>query len=305
MNKHPLNKKEQRISYVAAFLFILAMVACAVLFEDSEIILPEIAAMAVALFAFREHFWMKQPEKIFILPSLTAIIGFGINLLEIPYALKLGAVLISMLLLMYGLKYSLAPALATGFLPIVSRAHSFSFIASILATTAILMAVVYIFRLNKGSERTSAIESRKLLIYFGIMGGWIVIATLLGYGHMAIVPPVAVVVYESLSMKMYTMKMAFKQTLVLFLSASIGVFLFLSIGDWILVAILDLLFMCLLLKVFGMHVPAVYAFPFLAFILPREAISVLPLAGLCMSVFSFGIILLYRQYNNTIISKFS
>ncbi|WP_343539747.1 hypothetical protein AB3466_14215 [Sphingobacterium thalpophilum] len=305
MNNHNLSKKQEILSYTAAFIFILLMVATAVHFADPEVILPEIAAMAVAIFAFREQSWMRQPEKIFILPSLTAIIGFSINFLEIPYGMKLVAVLILMLILMYSFKYSLPPALATGFLPIVSQAHSFSFIASILSTTAVLMVSVYIFRLNRGSERKSTIDSRTLLLYFGILVAWVGISTVLGYGQMAIIPPIAVVTYESLSMKMYSMKIALKQIAVLFLSASVGVFFFLTVSNWLIVSVADLFFMYLMLKLFKMHVPAVYAFPFLAFILPKEVISALPFAALGMSIFSFGIILIYRQYANKMISKIS
>ncbi|MFW2072477.1 hypothetical protein [Acinetobacter gerneri] len=41
-------------SYVAAFVFILAMVAVAYGLHDREIILPEIAAMAVGLWVYRD-----------------------------------------------------------------------------------------------------------------------------------------------------------------------------------------------------------------------------------------------------------
>lgn len=41
-------------SYVAAFLFILFMVAAAYGLHDREIILPEMAAMAVGLWVYRD-----------------------------------------------------------------------------------------------------------------------------------------------------------------------------------------------------------------------------------------------------------
>lgn len=48
-----ISKKETIISYTIAILFILAMVTAGVLLNDPEVILPEIAAMAVALWAYR------------------------------------------------------------------------------------------------------------------------------------------------------------------------------------------------------------------------------------------------------------
>lgn len=305
MNKIVLSKKEQLPSYTGAFLFILTMVGISQYLKDSEIILPEIAAMAVAMFAFREQSWMKQLDKIFILPSITAVIGFSINYLAIPYLLKLSIVLILMLLLMHFVRYSLAPALATGFLPIVSHAHSFSFIVSILTTTFLLMVVVLTFKLNKATEGKPVVDKRKMLVYFGIMMSWMLLTGIFGFERLAVIPPIAVVVYESLHMKMYSMKMAIKQSILLFLSASIGVLLFLTIENWLIVAALDLLCMFYLLQVFKMKIPAVYAFPFLAFILPKDVIMGLPLAGLCMSTFSFGGILLLRNYVGIVKAKAS
>ena len=58
-----ISKKETIISYTIAILFILAMVTAGVLLNDPEVILPEIAAMAIALWAYREPGWLRQPEK--------------------------------------------------------------------------------------------------------------------------------------------------------------------------------------------------------------------------------------------------
>lgn len=296
MNNTTLPGKTLWLSYLAAFLFIMAMVAGATYFDDAEIVLPEVAAMAVALLAFREKSWMKQPEKIFLFPSLTAIMGFGINLLPIAYLGKISIILVAMLLLMLIVRYNLAPALATGFLPIVTNAHNFSFIISILLTTFVLMLLVVLFKLNKGIVRTSSVDRWKMLAYGVIILLWMIVSWSFGHPQLAIIPPIAVVVYESLYMNMYTAKMAIKQSIVLFLAAGIGVLLFLNISNWLLVALLDLLSMFVLLRFFKMHVPAVYAFPFLAFVLPKDVLVDLPWATAATSVFSFGSVLVFKKY---------
>ena len=51
-------------SYLAAFVFIGLMVAAAYGLNDREIILPEIAAMAVGLWVYRDKQWLNQPDKI-------------------------------------------------------------------------------------------------------------------------------------------------------------------------------------------------------------------------------------------------
>ncbi|MEQ5323954.1 hypothetical protein [Proteus sp. fly-1008] len=110
-----LTQRQSVLSYTLAFIFIIAMIAIASFFDDREIILPEIVAMAVALWVYREQNWMRHPEKIFIWQTITALLGFGINLLSTPFTTKLILILASMLLFFLLFRYSLAPALATGF----------------------------------------------------------------------------------------------------------------------------------------------------------------------------------------------
>lgn len=59
--------KSSVINYIIALLFILLMTGAAVIFEDNEIILPEIAAMAVALWVYKSPEWVAQADKIFII----------------------------------------------------------------------------------------------------------------------------------------------------------------------------------------------------------------------------------------------
>ena len=60
-----ISKKETIISYTIAILFILAMVTAGVLLNDPEVILPEIATMAIALWAYREPGWLRQPKNLY------------------------------------------------------------------------------------------------------------------------------------------------------------------------------------------------------------------------------------------------
>ncbi|MBN2974159.1 MULTISPECIES: hypothetical protein [Sphingomonadaceae] len=290
------NRVEELLPYGAAFALIMAMVGAAAALGDREIILPEIAAMAVALWAWREQSWMRQPEKIFIWPSLTAVMGFGINLLALPFAAKLVLVLVAMLGFFAFLRYSLAPALATGFLPIVTNATHPSFLVSIGVTTFILMAGIFLFRVRSPADRRAPLAYRAMLAYLVTTLASIGLAAAAGYPHLGVIPPVAVVVYESLHMKMYAPRMALRQIAVLTLAASIGIALIALFESWLVIALLDLLLMTALLRLFGMRVPAVYAFPFLPFVFPTEALRLLPLATAMVSAFSLGLVLACRRW---------
>lgn len=295
MQSEKLTPRQESGSYIVAFVFIVTMVAAASFWDDREIVLPEIAVMAVALLAYREQNWMRHPEKIFLWPTVTALLGFGINLLAIPFALKLAFVLVAMLLFFALFRYSLAPALATGFLPVVTNATEYSFVAAILLSTFLLMLAVVLGKLRRTADRTSAVQMSILWVYGAIVLASMGIAAVLGHIQLAVLPPVAVVVYESLHMKMYSWRMVLKQTVVLTLSAAIGVTLFLLISNWIWVVVIDMLLMWGLLRVFKMRMPAVYAFPLLAYVFPPQSLTLLPVAALLVSGFSLSAVLLFHQ----------
>lgn len=283
-------------SYLAAFVFIVLMVAAAYGLNDREIILPEMAAMAVGLWVYRDKQWLNQPDKIFILPSLTAVIGFCINLMPISYLFKLVLVLCAMLFVMRMFNYILPPALATGFLPIVTQAYEISFLISIFATSFILMLGVVLFKLNQGVERKGNFDRRKIGVYASITLIGFALAAIFKVEAMALIPPITVVVYESLNMMMYSLKMYLKQVAVLTLSISIAVLMQLWIQDWILLTLIYMPLMFLLLKLFDMRIPAVYAFPFLVFVFPQDSVMHLPMASGLMAGFSLGCVYIYRTY---------
>ena len=242
------------------------------------------AAMAVGLWVYRDKQWLNQPDKIFILPSLTAVIGFCINLMPISYMFKLVLVLCAILLVMRMFNYILLPALATGFLPIVTQAYEISFLISIFATSFILMLGVVIFKLNQGVERKDNFDRRKIGVYASITLIGFALAAIFKIEAMALIPPITVVVYESLNMMMYSLKMCLKQVAVLTLSISMAVLMQLWIQDWIL------------LTLFDMRIPAVYAFPFLVFVFPQDSVMHLPMASGLMAGFSLGCVYIYRTY---------
>ncbi|WP_442113851.1 hypothetical protein [Pseudomonas sp. NUPR-001] len=290
-----LSPRENALSYLGAFVLIVLMVGAAAFWSDPEVVLPEIAAMAVALWAYRDQRWMRHPEKIFLWPSLTALMGFGINVLSIPYAGKLVLALVLMLAFFVVARYSLAPALATGFLPIVTNAVEWSFVLSIVLTSAILMAGVVLLRMKTSADRQSNVDYRMMGTYVCIMLLWLALAVFGGHPHMALIPPVAVVIYESLQMGMYNGKMMVKQVLVLTASAAIGVILYAVVQNWVLVVALDMVIVFLLLHSLKMRMPAAYAFPLLAFVFPQESVQLLPVATLANSAFSLGLVLLIRR----------
>lgn len=283
------------ISYVIAMIFIIAMITTSVMLNNHQIILPELAAMAIAMWVYREPGWIRQPSKILFAPSLTAIIGFMVNLLPISYVGKVGITLVLLMLLLRLIQSNLAPSIATGLLPVVIDVSGLAFVISTIVLTFILMLGVLIFRLNDGLEKKVKVQYKYMLIFVILNFIWIALVWAVGYSQLATIPPILVVVYESLQMPKYNGKVAFNQGLVLTVSATVGTLLYFAIDSIILVTLIDMILMYFILRIVGVRIPAVYAFPLLPFIFPDKIVAILPLASLITCAFLFGSVLTYKK----------
>ncbi|HCA17773.1 MAG TPA: hypothetical protein DEO64_11635 [Alcaligenes faecalis] len=58
---------------------------------------------------------------------------------------------------------------------------------------------------------------------------------------------------------------------------------------------IDILLMWGLLRLFKMRMPAVYAFPLLAYVFPEQSLSLLPVAALLVSGFSLSAVLMFHK----------
>ena len=90
------------------------------------------------------------------------------------------------------------------------------------------MLGVLLFKLNNGLERKVKIQYKYMVVFLLLNFVWISLCWITGYEQLAVIPPILVVVYESLQKPMYNEKMAFKQILVLTTSATVGTLLYFS-----------------------------------------------------------------------------
>lgn len=201
-----VSNKNTVISYVIAFALILLMVTTAMLLDDREVILPEIAAMAVAMWVYRESGWIRQPSKIFLAPSITAAIGFSVNQLDMTYVEKVILTTALIMLILRLIQSNLAPSIATGLLPLVMNATEWTFILSVIVFTLILMFGVLVFGLNKGLKKKMNIQYKYMLVFLVLNIVWIGLVWGAGYPQLAAIPPILVVVYEVLQKPMYNVQ---------------------------------------------------------------------------------------------------
>lgn len=157
------------------------------------------------------------------------------------------------------------------------------------------MLGVLLFRLNNGLEKKVKIQYKYIVVFLMLNFVWIGLTWAVDYHQLAAIPPTLVVVYESLQNPKYNGKVAFKQSLVLTISATVGTMLYFALDSWILITLINMILMYILLHIVGVRIPAVYAFPLLPFIFPDKIVALLPLGSLITCVFLFGSVLAYKK----------
>lgn len=289
-----LNTIEKR-NYLIGFSLIIFMVATATFLNDFEIILPEIGALTAGTWIYQNDGWINQPTKIFLAPSGTAIIGFLINQLKINYAQKVLLGLLLMLILLKVLKSNLAPSFATGLLPIIINATHWSFIIAILIFTSILMIGVLVQGGYKQTVPSTSIKKHHMLVFTIMAAVWVGIVWFFGFSQMAAIPPVMVVFFEVLQKPNYNWRMACKHFIALVGAATIGVLIHLIFSSWLLSALIALPLVFLLLQILKIKLPAAFAFPLLALVLPKNMFHMLPITAILATTFFLGSMVLFKK----------
>ncbi|WP_334351800.1 hypothetical protein [Companilactobacillus sp. HBUAS56257] len=292
-----LNTIEKR-NYLIGFLLIIFMVASATFLNDLEIILPEIGALTAGTWIYQNGGWINQPSKIFFAPSGTAIIGFLINQLSISYAQKVLLGLILMLLLLKVLKSNLAPSFATGLLPIIINATHWSFIVAILLFTLILTCGVFIQGNYKQTDPSAAIKKHHMALFSIMAVIWVSGVWFFGFSQMAAIPPVMVVFFEVLQKPSYSWQMGIKHFIALVGAASIGFLVHSVIASWLITTIIALPLVFLLLQLLKIKLPAAFAFPLLALVLPAKMFSMLPITAAVAALFFLGSVVIIKNISN-------
>ncbi|UQZ81751.1 hypothetical protein SK3146_00907 [Paenibacillus konkukensis] len=298
-----ITKKAVVGSYFAAFAFILSMVGGSVLWGSKECILPEMAAMAVAMWAYRDPNWLRDPLNICLAPSLTSVIGFSVNQLHLAYLAKVGLTFILIMLILRLIRSNFAPSLATGLLPLITDAHDWTLVLLIFSFTFVFMLAVIWFRWHRPLQPIVHSPSKNTWMFLLLLFLWLGVCGLTGFERLAVIPPVIVVIYESIQKPDYTGKTAFKQGIALTVSATVGTLLFYAIDAWLLVTLLDIVLMLLLQLLMKVRMPAIYAFPLLPFLFPDDIVPQLPLGTLCACLFLFALAAVYKKYDASAAAK--
>lgn len=117
---------------------------------------------------------------------------------------------------------------------------------------------------------------------------WVAAVWLAGFPQMAGIPPVLVVFFEVSQLPHYPGKLAIRQIIALSGAATIGVLVHVCLASWLLATLVALPLVFGLLTLLRLKLPAAYAFPLLALVLPAMMFHTLPLAATLASSFFLG-----------------
>lgn len=257
--------------YITAYGLILLMTAAAYSFQQKEIILPELAALAVGCFLYKKNAWNQKPMHLFLLPSATAFIGFFINGIEINMAAKIVLVLAVMFMMLHFIKSNLAPALATGLLPIVTNCDSYVFLGSIIIFMGLLAFLSAVFFKPENIEQAPKEDLKPLssiAVFLTVLILWVIICSVAHVMQMAAIPPIIVLGYELINKKQYSFTMMYKQVTALVLAAFIGAQTIYYLDNFLLAAVINFIAAVIILHFLKMKMPPVYGMVMLPMILP-------------------------------------
>lgn len=256
--------------YFLAATMLLLMGTFSIITHDIEIILPELGALCVGCFIYKKSSWISNPRALFILPTVTAFLGFGINILSIKLEFKIALVLLLIFLLFYFSKNVLAPAIATGLLPIITNCHSVYFLISTVVFTLLLSIIVQIKYKTEDKISNEMISFRTFFAYFSIIVIWLSFCYYNNYTFMLAIPPVIVVGLEMISLAEIKLKPILIKTFLLVCSAIIGGFLTLYISNLLLLLLVDFVVISFFLAAFKQKMAPAYAIAMLPILLVNK-----------------------------------
>lgn len=287
------------IALISSILIVAFMLWAAEWMKQPEIIFPEISALAMGSFVFREKNWIYNPLHIWLAPTLAAGIGVGINFLTIQPVWKEILCLIVIVLFIKWLKVRVGPVISAGLLPVVLGVTSWLFVLSVCLLTFVIMLGI---RLNKQSafiEENIREKKRYSFIYLIIMMIWIMVCNLFNLNHW-LIPPIFVVAYEMLHRESVTYSVGMKQVVLLALAAIVGSVLYDFMPHMnVLFGISDLLIVFVLSRILKFHLSPAFAVSLLPLILPKFVVWEYPLIVFLASFLLLFTMIFYRKTERT------
>ena len=193
------------IRFPAAIVTVALMVLAAELFDEPEIIFPEIAALTVGAFLSDHMPWKVTSIRMLLLMSVSALMGYGLSaFVPLPMFLKVMIAFIVCIFALGAAKSTMLPMLSAGILPILTNVQSIIYPLSVLTLTAAVIGIrllleeygvvdVNQYDYEDPEPKMEWVRRLWLILGFGIMA-----AVAIGSGMICLIaPPLAVIFAEA------------------------------------------------------------------------------------------------------------
>ncbi|MFZ9754098.1 MAG: hypothetical protein ACO3B3_11170 [Cyanobium sp.] len=294
--------------WLATALFLAAITALGQASGLKLLLFPELGALASVVFSDPASRWARSPLMLVLTPSLTAVLGVAVSA-SLPYGpLSVLLVVAAGLLVLWGLRSPVAPALSAGYLPLALGIHDWTYPLAILLGTSALVLVSRLQGLGQRhppgrgvapSAAASTADSRSaahgalpaargpglhqplpspriwLLPLLVVLAGALALGQLLGT-RLVLYPPLLVIAWETL---VHRDRIPWRSRFVALLSATtlaaaLGLWLALSFGArHAPAAFLAVLVTAVLLRGLRLTCPPAFAVALLPLVLPQPPLA--------------------------------
>ena len=292
-------------AWLATGCFLAAITALAELSGLRLLLFPELGALTSVVFSDPAGRWARSPRLLVLTPLLSAVAGILVSR-QLPYGpLSVLLAVAAGLLVLWGLRSPVAPALSAGYLPVALGIRSWTYPLAILLALSALAALAWLWRRHPaGLERVSSPlkaadplvapgecaapvaprgsdvrfpPGRRLLELALFLVGALALTRLLG-SHLVLYPPLVVIAWETLAQPEHCPWRGRPLALLVATgsAAVVGLALARTLGPVPLAAFGAALLTGLLLNRLRLTCPPVYAVALLPLVLPQPPLA-LPL----------------------------
>lgn len=301
-----MNKKI--IRYIISTLVLMLMVISAILFEEKEIIFPEMAALTIGMWIVEKDVWRVRPKQMLVLMTLGAIVGVCIvKFLPLLLIFKIALAFSFAAICLIFTKTSLIPLLSACILPVMLGTESFIYPLAVCILTFTIVTIENVLcklgirktidiNCYKGDIKQEAILWIKMLIVLFIVSFFAIYVSNL----FIILPPLIVTFAEFVHSKAGFRSRPFQIIFLLLAASSIGTLFciigrdFLLLNDIVIVACI-FISLLLLFELVGKYFAPAGAMALIPLILPSNNLIYLPIFQLLGSLIFIAIALVFFQ----------
>ncbi len=130
------------IRYILSVVLVTAMVSAAVIFNEQEIIFPEIAALAVGAFIADKMPWKVNRTGMFILMTLSSWMGYAMSVyLTVPLFVKIVIAFAVCIIALSYARSTMLPMISAAVLPLLTNVQSMVYPFSVMLLTACVIVI--------------------------------------------------------------------------------------------------------------------------------------------------------------------